>query len=327
MNRRGFATLLGGIAAAPLPLWPLKADAQVGERVRHIGLLASLPLRPIERFRKAMADLGYVEGKNLIIETRFVEGRDDRYPAFAVELATLPVDVIVTWGTPAAFAAKRATTQIPIVMGAIGDAVNTGLVSNLARPDGNITGFVALNVELEEKRLELLKEVLPRLSRVAILLNSGNQLNRINLDTARRAAQKLSVAIDAFEVQSKQEVGRALRAIVDARPDAVLLGSDTMLLGERKQIVDAMAASRIPAIYPFREYADAGGFIVYGANISVLFERSAGYVDRILKGERPGNLPVQQATAFEILINLKTAAGLGLTLSPSVLVRADEVIE
>jgi putative ABC transport system substrate-binding protein len=321
-TRRNFITVLGGAVA-----WPLAGRAQVGDRTRRIGLLASLPLRPIERFHQAMADLGYVEGKNLIIEARFAEGRDDRYPAFAAELVALPVDVIVTWGTPAAFAAKRATTQIPIVMGAIGDAVNTGLVSNLARPDGNMTGFVALNVELEEKRLELLKELLPRLSRVAILLNSRNQLNRVNLDTARRAAQKLAVAVDAFEVQSTEEVGGALRAIVDTRPDAVLLASDTTLLGERKQIVEAMAASRIPAVYPFREYADVGGFIVYGANISVLFERSAGYVDRILKGEKPGNLPVQQATAFEILINLKTAAGLGLALPPSVLVRADEVIE
>jgi putative ABC transport system substrate-binding protein len=325
MNRRAFITLVG--AAASSASWPLRANAQVGERTRRIGLLASLPLRPIERFRQALADLGYVEGKNFIIEARFAEGRDDRYPALAAELVALPVDVLVTWGTPAAFAAKSATTKIPIVMGAIGDAVNTGLVSNLARPDGNMTGFVALNVELEEKRLELLKELLPRLSRVAILLNSRNQLNRVNLDTARRAAQKLSVAVDAFEVQSTQEVAGALRAIVGARPDAVLLASDTTLLGERQQIVDAMAANRIPAIYPFREYADVGGFIVYGSNISILFERSAGYVDRIVKGEKPGNLPVQQATTFEILINLKTAAGLGLTLSPSVLVRADEVIE
>jgi putative tryptophan/tyrosine transport system substrate-binding protein len=237
------------------------------------------------------------------------------------------VDVIVTWGTPAAFAAKEATSQIPIVMGGIGDAVNTGLVSNLARPGGNITGFIALNVDLEEKRLELLKEVVPHLSRVVVLGNSLNPLNRINLDMARRAGQRLSIALEAFEVRSSQEVEGALRGIMQASPDAVLLASDTLLLGERKQIVDTMATSRIPAIYPFREYADVGGFISYGANISILFERAAGYVDRILKGEKPANLPVQQATAFEILINLKAAAGLGLTLPASVLVRADEVIE
>src|SRR5262245_30920029 len=322
MRRREFITLLGGAAA-----WPIAAWGQQPARISRIGLMGNLPLPPIERFRKALQEMGYVEGRNLVIEYRFAEGRDERYPGFASELVALPVDVIVTWGTPAAFAAKGATTQIPIVMGGIGDAVNTGLVSNLARPGANITGFVALNVELEEKRLELLKEIIPQLSRVAVLGNSLNPLNRINLDTARRVAQKLSVAIDAFEVRSSQDIGAALRAITDARPDAVLLASDTSLLTERKQIVDAMAEGRIPAIYPFREYADVGGFITYGANISILFERAAGYVDRILKGEKPANLPVQQATAFEILINLKAAAGLGVTLPASVLVRADEVIE
>jgi putative ABC transport system substrate-binding protein len=327
MKRRELITLVGGAAAALPLLWPFAARAQQTERPRRIGLMANLPLRPIERFRRAMQALGYVEGKNLVIEYRFAEGHDERYPAFAAELVALPADLIVTWGTPAAIAAKAATKQIPIVMGAIGDAVNTGLVSNLARPNGNITGFIALNVELEEKRIELLKELIPNLSRVAVLGNSLNPLNRINLDTARRVAQKLSVAIDAFEVRSSDEVESALRAIAAARPDAVLLASDLVLLGERKQIVDTMAASRLPAIYPFREYADAGGFITYGANLSILFERAASYVDKILKGERPANLPVQQATAFEILINLKTAAGLGLTLPASVLVRADEVIE
>ena len=233
----------------------------------------------------------------------------------------------MTWGTPAAFAAKHATITIPIVLGGIGDVINTGLVSNLARPGANITGFIALNVELEQKRLELLKEVVPSFSRVAVLGNSSNPLNRINLETAHRAAQKLSVAIEAFEVRSSEEVRSALRALVEARPDAALLASDTLLLGERRQIVDTMATSKIPAIYPFREYAEVGGFIAYGANISILFGRAADYVDRILKGERPGNLPVQQATAFEIIVNQRAAAGLGLTLPASVLVRADEVIE
>ena len=321
MKRRNFISLVGWAAA-----WPFTARAQQGQRMRRIGLMGNLPLRPIERFRKALRELGYVENRNLVIEYRFAEGRDERYPAFAAELVAQPVDLIVTWGTPAAFAAKQATATIPIVLGAIGDAVNTGLVPNLARPGGNITGFVALNVDLEEKRLELLKELLPHLSRVAVLGNSLNPLNRINLDTARRVAQRLAVTIDAFEVRSSQDIGGALRAIAAARPEAVLLASDTQLLSERKQIADAMATSRTPEIYPFREYFEVGGFIAYGANLSILFERAAGYVDRILKGE-PANLPVQQATAFEILINLKAATGLGLTLPPSVLVRADEVIE
>jgi putative ABC transport system substrate-binding protein len=323
MRRREFIAVLGSAALAR----PMGARAQQHARMRRIGLMGNLPLRPIDRFRKALEEMGYLEGGNLAIEYRFAEGRDERYPGFASELVALPVDVIVTWGTPAAFAAKQATTQIPIVMGAIGDALNTGLVSNLAHPGGNITGFIALNVDLEEKRLELLKEVIPHLSRVAVLGNSLNPLNRVNLDTARRAAQRLSVVVEAFEVQSSQGVESALRAITQGNPDAVLLASDTSLLSERKQIVDAMTTSRIPAIYPFREYADVGGFITYGANLSILFERAASYVDKILKGEKPGNLPVQQATAFEILINLKAATGLGLTLPTSVLVRADEVIE
>jgi putative ABC transport system substrate-binding protein len=321
MQRREFVGLIGGAA-----LWPLAADAQ-SERVRRIGLMANLPLQPIERFRKKLNQIGYVEGKNLVIEYRFAEGKDERYTLFASELVAIPVDLIVVWGTPAAFAAKRATSKIPIVLGGVGDVINTGLVSDLARPDANITGFVALNVELEEKRLEFLKEVMPGLSRVAVLGNRANPLNKINAETVRRVAAKLSVSVDVFEIQSSQEVEGALVAIVNAHPDAVIIASDTLLLSERKRIVDSMENNGIPAIYPFREYAEAGGFIVYGANISILFERSADYVHRILNGESPRNLPVQQATAFEIIINLKAGAKLGLTLSPAVLTRADEVIE
>jgi putative tryptophan/tyrosine transport system substrate-binding protein len=323
IGRRQFITALGGATVG----WPLAARAQQTGKVSRIGLMANLSLRPIDAFKKALQDLGYVEGKNLIIEYRFAEGREDRYAAFATELTSLPVDLIVTWGTPAAFAAKRATTKIPIVLGAIGDVLNTGIVSSLAHPEGNITGFIALNVELEAKRLELLKEIMPRLSRVAVLGNSLNPLNRINLDTARRAAERLSVAIEIIEVQKSQDVEGALGRLIESQPDAALLASDTMLLGERKQIADAMATNKMPAIYPFHEYAEVGGFIMYGAELSILFQRAAGYVDKILKGEIPENLPIQQATAFELIINTKVAAALGLTIPASVLVRADEVIE
>ena len=323
MRRREFITLIGGAAVA----WPLAARAQQSPAPRRIGLMANLPLPPIQRFRQRLQQLGYVEGKNLIIEYRYGEGRDDRFTSFAAELVAMPVEVIVVWGTPAAFAAKRATTSLPILIGAAGDVVNTGLISNIARPEANLTGFIALNVELEEKRVELLKEVIPRLSRVAVLVNPANQLNRVNLDTAQRAAQRLGVTIEVVEVKSSKDVESALVQIKGLRPDAVLLASDILLLGERKQIAEAMATNGIPAIYPFREYADAGGLFIYGANISVLFERAADYLDRLLKGEKPGNLPVQQATAFELIINLKAAARLGLTIPPNVLIRADEVIE
>jgi putative ABC transport system substrate-binding protein len=321
MRRRDFITLIGGAAA----LWPPAARAQ--QRTRRIGLMANLPLPPIERFRQRLAQLGYVEGRNLVIEYRYGEGRDDRFPAFAAELVAMPVEVIVVWGNPAAFAAKRATTTIPILIGAAGDVVNTGLIANISRPESNLTGFVALNVELESKRLELLKEVVPQLSRVAVLGNSANPLSRVNLDTARRSAERLGVTIEAFEVKDSAEVENALAAIAVSRPDAALLASDTLLLSQRKRITEVFAASRIPAIYPFKEYAESGGLFIYGANLSILFERAAGYLDKLLRSEKPGDLPVQQATAFELIVNLKTARELGLKLPPSVLVRADEVIE
>jgi len=322
MRRRDFVAAVGGAT-----VWSLTAQAQqTTQRVRRIGLMANLRIQPIERFRKKLGELGYSEGKNLLIEYRFGEGKDERFASFAAELAAMPVDLIVAWGTPAAFAAKRATSKIPIVL-TVGDVINTGLVSNLARPGGNITGFVALNVDLEEKRLELLKEVMPHLSRVAVLGNSANPLNRINSDTIRGVAKRLSVMVDVFEIKSNSEVERALRMIVEAHPDAVLLASDTLLLSERQQIANAMAVNRIPAIYPFREYAEAGGLIAYGSSISELFERSADYVRRILDGENPGDLPIQQATKFEVIINMKAAAKLGLTLPAAVLARADEVIE
>ena len=322
MRRREFITLLGGTAA-----WPLAAQAQQPVRVKRIGLMGNLQLRPIESFRNRLRELGYIEGQNLIVEYRFAEGREERYSGFAAELVALPVDLIVTWGTPAAFAAKHATITISIVLGGIGDVINTGLVSNLARPGANITGFIALNVELEQKRLESLKEVVPSFSRVAVLGNSSNPLNRINLETAHRAAQKLSVAIEAFEVRSSEEsekcASRVGRSASRCGASCIRYAAPGRAQADCRYDGD----EQILAIYPFREYADVGGFIAYGANISILFGRAADYVDRVLKGERPGNLPVQQATAFEIIVNQRAAAGLGLTLPASVLVRADEVIE
>jgi putative ABC transport system substrate-binding protein len=213
------------------------------------------------------------------------------------------------------------------LIGAAGDVVNTGLISNLARPDANLTGFIALNVDLESKRLELLKEAIPRLSRVVVLANPANPLNRVNLDTARKAAEQLAVKIEVVEAKSATDVEGALAQIKESRPDAALLASDTQLLSKRKEIADFMAEQRIPAIYPFREYANVGGLFIYGANLSVLFEQAADYLDRLLKGEKVSNLPVQQATAFELIVNLKTASAIGLTVAPNILLRADEVIE
>ena len=197
----------------------------------------------------------------------------------------------------------------------------------LARPDANITGFIALNVDLEGKRLELLKEAIPGLARVVVLANSANPLNRLNVNTARQAAEKLGVKIEVVEANSAAEVDGALAQIKQLRPDAALLASDTQLLSKRKEIAEFMARENIPAIYPFREYASVGGLFIYGANISVLFERAADYLDKLLKGEKVSNLPVQQATTFELIVNAKTASALGLNLPPNILLRADEVIE
>jgi len=322
VKRRKFLGLLGGAALT----WADLASAQTDLPPKRIGLIANSLLPPVQRFRERLQKLGYIEGKNIAIEFRFGEGQGDRFPEFAAELVSMPVDALVAWGNPAAFAAKRATTTIPILIVA-GDVVSTGLISNLARPEANLTGFVALNIELENKRLELLKEAIPHLSRVVVLANSANPLNRVNLGTARQAAEKLAVKIEVVEVSNAADIEGALAQIKELRPDAALLASDTLLLSKRKEIASFMAEQRIPAIYPFKEYANVGGLFIYGANISVLFERVADYLDKLLKGEKVSNLPVQQATAFELIVNSKTASALGLTVPPSILFRADEVIE
>ena len=320
MRRRDFITLLGGAA-----VWPIAARAQQGVHV--VGILAPQPLPPIERFVRKLREYGYVEGENLRLVRRFSEGHDDRFPALAVELTAVPVGMIVTWGTPAAVAAKQATSSIPVVMGAVGDPVSVGIVSNLARPGGNITGFAGQNVDLEGKRLELLKDLLPQLSRVAMLANAANPLAHASMQNLRTTAEQLRINFDIFEVHSIAEIEVALQQLNNARPDGVLIASDLLLLTRRSEIAEFLAKNKLPAVYPFREYAEVGGLMIHGANLGSLFERAAGYVDRILKGAKPGDLPVQLATEFELIINLKTAAAIGLTVPPTLIARADEVIE
>ena len=322
-TRRAFVTLLGGAAVA----WPLDARAQQSEHVRMIGILASQSLPPIQRFARKLRDYGYIEGQNLRLVSRFAEGQDERYPVMAAELAAMPVDLIVTWGTPAALAAKQATTTISVVMGAIGDPVSVGIVSNLARPDGNITGFAAQNVDLDGKRLELLKDLLPHLSRVHMLANSANPMLDVSLRKLRPAAETLRVAVEVSDIQAGGGLEAALLQLAQAHPDAVLVAPDLLLLTRRRDIAAALAKNKLPAVYPFREYTDVDGLMIHGANLGVLFERAAGYVDRILKGAKPADLPVQLATEFEMIINLKTAAAIGLTVPPTLIARADEVIE
>ena len=321
MRRREFITLLGGTAA----VWPLAARAQ--QRVHVVGILASQLLPPLQRFKLKLPEYGYIEGQNVRFVSRFAEGRDDRYPAMAAELVALPVDLILTWGTPAALAAKQATSSIPVVMGALGDPVSVGIVSNLARPNGNITGFAAQNVDLEGKRLELLKDLLPHLSRVAMLANGANPMVDASLRSLRPAAEQLRIKLDIFDARTDAEVKTALQHLNDARPDGVLVAPDLLLLTQRSEIAASLTKYKLPAVYPFREYAGVGGLMIHGANLGILFERAAGYVDRILKGAKPADLPVQLATEFELIINLRTASTMGLAIPPSLLARADEVIE
>jgi len=321
MRRRDFMTLLGGAAVA----WPRGAWGQ--GRIHHVGILASQPLPPIQRFIRKLREYGYLESQNLHLEMRFVEGHDERYPEFAAQLVKVPVDVIVTWGAPAAVAAKDATTTLPIVMGAIADPVSVGIVSNLAHPDGNITGFASQNVDLEVKRLEVLRDLVPHLLRVGILANVFNPVFTATLRQLRSEAEELRLSIDVFEVRSGGDLQEALARLQEARPDGVLVAPDLLLLSNRADIAEALAKNRLPAVYQFREYAGVGGLVIHGANLSVLFERAAGYVDRILRGTKPIDLPVQLATEFELIINLRTAARIGLTIPPALIARADEVLE
>jgi putative ABC transport system substrate-binding protein len=314
--------MAGGLLAAPLA-----AEAQRTTRVPRIGILGSHDVPFWQSFREGLRELGYVEGSTITIEYRWAGEREDRFPELASELVRLGVDAIVTWGTPAALAAKTATNTIPIVMAASGNPLGTGLIASLARPGGNITGSSSLNLELEGKGLQLLKEIVPKLSRVAVLWNPGNPVHGDLLDSTRTAAAPLAVELQLVPLQSLADLESAFAKIHTARPHALIVLSDNFFVLERKRIVDFTAKIRLPAVYSVSVFADVGGLMVYGVNYHALFRRAATYVDRILKGTKPADLPVEQATTFELIINLKTAKALGLTIPPSLLQRADQVIE
>jgi putative tryptophan/tyrosine transport system substrate-binding protein len=322
MRRRTFITLLGGAAAS----WPLVARGQQAERVRRIGVLANEPWPPLDGLRQGLRELGYVEGKNIHIEYRFAEGRVERYAAFAVELVGLQVDVIVSQGTPATLSARKATSSIPIVM-SVGDPVGAGVVADLARPGGNVTGLSTQGAEGEGKRLELLKELLPSLSRVAVLSNPANPYCVIAVQQARRGATALRLQLDVLDASEPGELDPALLKMIRSRPDAALVIADAVLAGQRVHIAEFMLARRLPSIYTYREHVVSGGLISYSTSYFDLFRREALFIDKIFKGAKPGDLPVEQPTKFELLINLKTAKVLGITIPPTLLARADEVIE
>jgi putative ABC transport system substrate-binding protein len=307
------------------------AQAQQPKKVPRIGFLSggsptTSPAR-YEVFRQRLRELGYVEGNNIVIEYRWAEGKLDRFPALAAELVRLKVDVIVTWGPTATHSAKEVTNTIPIVMANDADPVASGVVANLARPGGNITGLSTLSPELSGKRLELLKEIVPKLSRVAVLGASTSTSSALALKETELAAGALGVKLQYLDVLGPKDIDTAFREAGKGRADAVLVLQTAVLSSQRKQIVDLAVKSRLPAIYPQTAYTEAGGLMSYSPNLADMWRRAATYVDKILKGAKPADLPVEQPTKFELVINLKAAKQIGLTIPPNVLARADRVIK
>ena len=323
---------IGILIALGTLLTPLSwAEAQQAKKVPRIGILlagsSSSFSSQIEAFRQGLRDLSYIEGKNLVVEYRYAEGKEDRLPDLASDLVRLKVDVIVVGGGLATSAAKNATRTIPIVMGAASDPVGTGLVASLARPGGNVTGFTILSPELSGKRLELLMETVPGIPRVAVLSHSANPASGLMLRETQEAARSLGLQLQVLEVQGANDFDSAFGAAKKARAGALNVLSSAFFTAQRKQLVELAAKNQLPAIYHHEAFVEAGGLMFYGTSIVDLFRRAAYYVDKILKGAKPADLPVEQPTKFEFVINLKVAKQIGLTIPPNVLARADKVIK
>jgi putative tryptophan/tyrosine transport system substrate-binding protein len=306
------------------------AEAQQAKKVPRIGFLSATSPSSIsarlEAFRQGLGELGYVEGKNIVIEYRYAEGNLDRLPALAAELVRLNVDVIVTGGAANTRAAKEATKIIPIVMALDNDPVASGFVASLARPGGNITGLSTLAPEISGKQLELLKEIVPKLSRLAVLGNSTTPVNAQALREIELPAGPFRVKLQYLDIRDPKDIETAFRAASKGRAEALLVLASPLFVLQRTQLTDLALKNRLPAIYDRREFVDDGGLMSYGTNFADMSRRAATYVDKILKGAKPADLPVEQATKFEFVINLKTAKQIGLTIPPNVLARADRVI-
>ena len=326
MRRREFITLLGGAAT-----WPLSARAQQPAakifRIGYLGLTTadSLPKRP-EAFRAGLRDLGYQEGRDFVIEYRWADNNYDRLPTLLADLVRLNVDVIVTHGTPGSLAAKKATTTIPVVFAVVGDALGSGIVSSLARPEANVTGSTYFNPELAAKRLELLKEAMPGLTNVGILLNLANPMNEPILPKMSSVAQSLRLELHQFDVRAPTEFEEAFAAMAAKRVGALVVIDDPVLLSNAPALAALALKQRLPSC-GWPDFAIDGGLMAYGVDFLILFRRAATFVDKILKGAKPSNLPVERATKFETIFNLKTAKALGLEIPYNLLARADEVIE
>ncbi|MFL5069882.1 MAG: ABC transporter substrate-binding protein [Xanthobacteraceae bacterium] len=321
MRRRQFILALGGAALAG----PRRLRAQPGRTMPVIGIIDDAPIW--DHFRKGLRDLGYIEGKNIEIVYRAAEGDAVRLLAAARELAGVPVDVIVEFGSTAARAAKTATDTIPIVMISIGDPVRAGFVASLARPGGNMTGNTILGPDLSAKRVQILKEVLPSVSRLALLWNPDNASNAAILDELQLAAPSLGISMISVAARNVGELDAALIAMMRERPDALFMTNDPFHQLHVRTVIDFLARNRLPGMFQTRENVLAGGLMSYGASLPDLFRRGATYVHKILQGTKPSDLPVEQPVSFELIVNLKTAKALGLTIPESFLLRADEVIE
>ena len=320
-----------GILMFALLAAPFAAGAQQTGKVYRIGFLgnstAALEANLVGPFREGLRDLGYVEGRNVLIEYRWAEGKYDRFPALIGELLALKVAVIVTAGTPATLAVKKATTSVPLVMLAVGDPVGTGIVPSLSHPGGNITGLTAISTEMDAKRLELLREVVPSVSYIALLWNAGSPLQVLAEKQVQAAAQVLRMRVLSLGVKTEEEIKSALAVMARERPDALLVLADRLLLHHRALIMDFATRHRLPGVHAYRELVEAGGLMSFGPSYADMHKRAAYFVDRILKGAKPGDLPVERPLTFELVINLKTARALGLTIPQSLLQRADQVIE
>ena len=326
VRRRDFIALLGVVAIAR----PYAARAQQPVKVPRIGFLfygSAGPAPEIDAFRLGLRELGYIEGQSIVIEYRFAGGQIGELRKLAGELVSLPVDAIVNPTTEVSVAAQEATGTIPIIFAAVADPLGAGLVSNLARPGGNITGFTSISAELGGKRLELLKTIAPKAARVAVLYNPLDRSNVLTLNDMQQSAWALGLTLQPVEVRTPAEFDDAFGAMSRERADAIFGSAGVMTNEHRKRLVDLAAKSQIPAMWGHRQFVDAGGLISYAANFYDQCRRAAAYVDQILKGVKPGDLPVQQPAKFEFIINLKTARALGITISPALLSLADEVIE
>jgi putative ABC transport system substrate-binding protein len=326
MDRRRF--LLVSVAGALAG--PLAVGAQQAGTPTRIGVLCLIPCQGlvVDAFRRALQELGYVEGRTVVFEYRDAEWRAERLRGLAGELVQSKVDIIFTpWGTAAALAAKRATATIPVVIGAAGDPVRAGIVASLSKPGGNVTGLSSLALELEGKRVEFAKEVFPKLSRVGIFWHPENPYSALAFREVEAAARALGVQLYAIRLSGASDLEKAFATLKRDRVDVLVVSGCDATLQNRRAIIDFASANRLAAIYPLREYVDEDGLLSYGANVADISRRAAHYVDRIVKGAKPADLPVEQATTVELVVNLKTAKALGLTIPPALLARADQVIE